>query len=171
METEPLPQSPLPPQPPAPIRYGSYETSIDKKRRLVLPAEVRYGMDPQRDGRSFFVFIGKNLRIWFYPRKQYIQLVSNVKVGLIPSDDNLELYEALVGDAFELEWDKQGRVIVPERLLRRAHLDTLPAEVTLVGTVDFYQLLPRKDWEERSDKLGANLGTIVNRARESGLTL
>jgi MraZ protein len=170
METEqpPPPQSPVPPLPV--VRYGSYETTIDLKRRLVLPAEVRNGMDPDRDGTSFFVFLGKRRRIWFYPKRQYLQLVSQARVGLTPSDEDLDFYQAMVGNAYELEWDKQGRVIVPERLLKRAKLD-LPAEVALVGTVEHYQLWPRAEWEQNSDRLDDNLESIVNRARESGLTL
>jgi MraZ protein len=169
METEQPPpsQSPVPPAPV--IRYGSYETSIDLKRRLVLPVEVRNGMDPQRDGTSFFVFVGKYKRIWFYPKRQYIQLVSQVRVGLTPSDEEVDFYQALVGNSYELEWDKQGRVIVPEKIVSRAKLN-LPAEVTLVGTVEHYQLWPRAEWDKNSDRLDDNLESIVNRARDSGLT-
>jgi division/cell wall cluster transcriptional repressor MraZ len=170
METEQPspPQSPV--QPPAVIRYGNYETTIDLKRRLVLPVEVRNGMDPERDGSSFFVFLGKHKRIWFYPKRPYIQLVSRARVGLTPKDEDLDFYQALVGNAYELEWDKQGRVIVPEKLLRRAEL-SLPAEVTLVGTVEHYQLWPRAEWDKNSDRLDEHLESIVNRARDSGLTL
>jgi MraZ protein len=171
METEPLPQSPPPEQPPPSIRYGNFATSIDAKRRLVRPAEVRYGMEPVRDGRSFYLFIGKNRKIWFYPRQQYIQLISKVRLGLIPSDEDMDFYQATVGRSFELEWDKQGRVIVPEPLLRRAKILKLPAEVTIVGTVEHYQLWPSAEWEANSDRLDTKFEPIMSRAKENGLTV
>ena len=117
METEQTPTSQLLPPPPV-IRYGSYDTTIDMKRRLGLAAEIRNGMDPWRDGLSFFVFIGKNRKIWFFPKFPYLRLVSKARVGLTPSDDDLAFYQVMVGNAYEVEWDKQGRVILPEKLLK-----------------------------------------------------
>jgi MraZ protein len=174
METEQPPPS-QPQSPRSPVKYGTYDTTIDTKRRLVLPAEVRNGMDPQRDGSAFFAFVGGNGRLWFYPKNPYLQIISQARVGLTPSDAEMKFYQVMVGNAHELEWDKQGRIILPERLLRRANLSkdlsNLPLEVSLVGMVEHYHLWPRAEWEAYSDRLNEDLGPILDGVRERGLKL
>lgn len=155
-------------QPPLPIRFGSFDTSIDTKRRLVLAADIRSGMDPNRDGSSFFSFIGSNEKIWLYPRNAYSQLISRGKVGLTPDPRHLEFYYAVVGTSYDLAWDKQGRVIVPQRLVEWAKIE-LPAEVTLVGTVDHYELWLRTEWEAHLKELRPRWSAIMDRARDDGL--
>ena len=58
------------------VLYGEYDITIDEKNRLLIPAEVRRSLDPERDGEAFFVIIGQNLRPWLYPERGYEQLVS-----------------------------------------------------------------------------------------------
>ena len=58
------------------ILFGEYELTIDDKKRLLIPAEVRKAIDPERDGKAFFLVIGKNRRIWLYPEKNYQNIVT-----------------------------------------------------------------------------------------------
>jgi DNA-binding transcriptional regulator/RsmH inhibitor MraZ len=87
---------------------------------------------------------------------------------LTPDPAALEFYYAVVGTAYELAWDRQGRVIVPPRLLEWAKI-ILPAEVTMVGTIDHYELWLRADWEAQLNVLRPRWGVIMNRARDDGL--
>ena len=54
-----------------PLLYGQYKLAKDSKNRLLIPAEVRRGMDPEKDGNAFFVVTGDNGRLWLYTEKAY----------------------------------------------------------------------------------------------------
>ena len=60
------------------VLYGEYELTMDEKNRLVLPAEVRRALEPERDGEAFFVVIGVNQWPWLYPERGYEGLVSTI---------------------------------------------------------------------------------------------
>jgi DNA-binding transcriptional regulator/RsmH inhibitor MraZ len=155
METEQQPPSQQ--SPPRVARYGSWDTTIDAKRRLVLPAEVRNAMDPQRDGTAFFVFVGKNSKVWFYPEWPFHREMANNQMGLNHSENDLTLNLAVFGGAFRRDWDKQGRVILPDAfLVEGAKMADLPLEVTLVGAGDHYQLWRTPDWRSYAVDLAKN---------------
>jgi DNA-binding transcriptional regulator/RsmH inhibitor MraZ len=40
------------------VLYGEFELAIDEKNRLLVPAEVRRALDPERDGEAFFITAG-----------------------------------------------------------------------------------------------------------------
>ena len=53
------------------ILYGQYELTIDAKNRLLVPADIRRRLEPERDGTAFFIVTGDNGRLWLYPEKIY----------------------------------------------------------------------------------------------------
>src|SRR5277367_779760 len=96
------------------FRFGAYDTSIDDKNRILVPAECRNAMDPQRDGKAFFVNMGVNRRLWFYPERSYTQLVSQQKqLDITPSAAALEYNQLLFANTYQREPDKQGRLVLP----------------------------------------------------------
>jgi MraZ protein len=51
-----------------------------------------------------------------------------------------------------LEWDKQGRVLIPEKMRQRT---ALQKEVTLVGVRDHLEIWNRPEWEAERERLFA----------------
>jgi len=64
--------------------------------------------------------------------------------------------------ASRVEWDSQGRVVLPEKLLKRAELGK---EVTLIGMQDHLELWNRSDWDQRRDNLIGDSANIEIRAK------
>lgn len=124
---------------------GTYELTIDNKNRLSIPFAIRRKLDGERDGHAFYVVPGRRrATLALYPERYYEKLRAD-----LPADDELS-DEAFGYRQFEssqsalLDPDSQGRILIPERLLRRAGLDK---EVTLIAVRDHLELWRRADFE------------------------
>jgi MraZ protein len=131
---------------------------------LLIPAEVRRTLDPQRDGEAFILVIGVNKRPWLYPENYYQQLVSAAEQSITPEEDSLAFDLMHFAMASRLEWDKQGRVLIPDKTLRRTGIGK---EVTLVGVRNHLELWNRDDWEAHHEALMERMSEISLRAKQS----
>lgn len=146
------------------VLFGEYELTIDDKNRMLIPSDIRRLLDSERDGEAFFLVFGTNKRPWLYPERQYERMVAKMQQELAPSEDALEFDQMVFGMASRLEWDKQGRVLIPERTLKRTGLNK---EVTLVGVRDHLELWNRNDWEAHREALLNRSSEIAFRARQA----
>lgn len=152
----------------APIRhailFGEYELTIDDKNRMLVPSEVRKSLVPERDGEAFFMVVGQNQMPWLYPEKFYEALVSQAPAEMMPDEELLAFDQMNFALASRIEWDKQGRVLIAEKTLRRTGLQR---EITLVGVRDHLELWNRPDWEVRRGELEKRRSEITLRAKQA----
>lgn len=123
---------------------GAYELVIDNKCRLSIPFAVRRKLSDDRDGQSFYAMPGRRHgTLSLYPEKYYERLRSG-----LPADDSLS-DAAYAYRQFEysqtalLDPDGQGRVSLPERLLKRCGLER---EVVLIAVGDHLELWKRDEF-------------------------
>jgi MraZ protein len=69
--------------------------------------------------------------------------------------------------ASRLEWDKQGRVLMPEKTLRRTNVGK---DVTLIGVRDHLELWNRGDWEPHFEQLLARGAEVALKAKQARQT-
>ena len=149
-----------------PVLFGEYELNVDDKNRLLIPSEVRSRIKPEEDGEAWFLVIGTDRRPWLYPEKYYEYLVTRVPGDITPAHDLHEFDQMHFALASRLEPDKQGRVLLPDKNLKRAGIKK---EVTLIGVRDHLELWNRADWEARRQELerrGPEIALAAKRARE-----
>lgn len=146
------------------ILFGEHELTIDEKNRLLIPAEIRKSLDADRDGLAFFVVIGGNRKPWLYPEKYYEQLVAKVQQEITPDEDVLSFDQFHFAMASRAEPDKQGRILLSEKLLRRTGTGK---DVTLIGARDHLELWSRADWEKRFEELMNRQNEVAQRARQA----
>jgi MraZ protein len=132
------------------ILGGEHELTIDGKNRLLLPAEIRQSLDPQRDGTALYIVIGTNGKLWMYAEIYYQHLVSLRQQQLTPDEDVLAFDQSYFAMSAHREWDKQGRILLPDKTLKRTGTNK---EVTLIGARDHMELWNRNEWEVRFDEL------------------
>ena len=144
-----------------PVLFDEYELTIDDKNRLLIPAEVRRSILPEH-GEAFFVVMGVNRVPWFYPEKYYEELVMQAPADITPGEDLLAFDQMHFAMTTKVPWDKQGRVLIPDKTLRRAGLGK---EVTLIGVRDHLELWNRADWEARRDELERRSTEVATRAK------
>ena len=130
---------------------GRYDHVIDDKGRLAIPISIRNAMDSERDG-SVFYLVQETRYLVLIPERLFEQLAIQAPAGLMPGAEVAKVRRYVYSLSSKLEPDKQGRVIIPDGLLRdSAHPDplaqtTLNREVTLVGSGDRIEIWNRADY-------------------------
>src|SRR5207248_7213388 len=104
----------------------------------------------ERDGDAFYLVLGPNKKPWFYAERAYEQMVFQAQPEITPGEEQLAFDHVNFALANRIEWDSQGRILIPEKTLRRTGLQK---EVTLIGARDHLELWNRNDWEERREQL------------------
>lgn len=142
----PPPAAPVPVSQEPPFFFiGEHDLLIDDKNRLTLPSDIRKELDPDRDGPNLVIFTGANGRYWLYPELYYRQTVSKFRPESLPDQTEMKYQLRLHSRMGRMTPDKQGRSILPEKIVNRRKLGR---EITLVGNRDHLQLWNRQDWQD-----------------------
>jgi len=124
---------------------GTYELVIDAKNRLSIPFSVRRKLDPERDGHSFYVSPAQRRgTLALYPEKYFERLRPALPEETL-SEHTQQWRQFELSQTALLDADSQGRILIPERLLKRAGLGK---EVVLTGAHDHLVLWNRHEFEE-----------------------
>jgi MraZ protein len=146
------------------LLIGEHELTIDEKNRLLIPSEIRKSMNADRDGTAFFLVLGLNRKPWLYPERFYEELVFQAQPEITPGEEQLDFAHANFALASKLEWDSQGRLLIPEKTLRRTELSR---EVTLIGSGDHLEIWNRSDWDSRREQILSRHAEIAIRAKKA----
>ncbi len=135
--------------------YGGYDHTIDKKGRIAIPAKLR-----DEFGASFMIcrgIYGKNC-ICVYPTEQWDKLVE--KIGNLPSAKSSVVKRYLYEGAFEVEFDSQGRILIPASLREFASLET---DAHIIGVDTNLEIWNKELWQkENSEYTPESIAAIVN---------
>ena len=108
---------------------GSYLHQLDEKGRLALPASFR-----RAAGAGGFVLIhATQPALFLYPAKAWAVVEERLGELMRRQPGSRGMVLGLTANAVEVIPDKQGRVLIPERLQRAAHLDN---EALIVGVLE-----------------------------------
>lgn len=146
------------------ILFGEHPLTIDGKNRILIPAELRRSLDPQRDGSAFFVVIGQNRKPWLYPEKYYESLVAQRRLGLTPNKDLLAFAQYHFAMASRIEWDKTWRILLPEKTLARTGTGK---DVIVLGLGDHLEIWNQSEWEARFEELLKDAGELASRVQQN----
>lgn len=146
-----------------PFFTGEHETTIGAKRRLAISSALRDELQPE-DGKEFYLTLGPDKKLWLYPDAYYRKLAGTVKRSILPSRKtaNMSMFFAM---ARLLKPDSQGRVVLPEKSLKRAAMETVD-NVTLVGKGDHIEVWPTQEWEALVDAAMDSYGDMLYEAAE-----
>ena len=146
------------------ILTGEFELTIDEKNRLLIPSEIRKSIDPARDGEAFFLTVGVNRKPWLYPEKNYAALVSAESQDIIPDADNLAFDQMFFANAARIEMDKQGRILIPDKTLKRT---VTGKEVTMIGVNNHLEIWNRAEWDSQFEANLARMEELAQRAKQA----
>lgn len=125
---------------------GSYQTNLGDKRRVAVP-------------KKFLSIIGNRpiLAKWYEDCLVLVSvdfwdsLLARLTGGRKTAGLGVrDIERFILGSAFELEADKQGRIIIPELLAQYAKLKK---ELVFVGLGDRVEVWPKEVWDEKSKNL------------------
>ena len=123
---------------------GMYELTIDSKNRLSIPHVIRSKMNCDTDGRSFYVVPGhRRGTLAVYPERYFERLRAQVPPAEQLSEEGHEWRQFEYSQSALLDPDGQGRILIPERLLKRTGIGR---EVTLIGVQDRLEIWSRAEF-------------------------
>jgi MraZ protein len=143
---------------------GEYDALLDEKNRILVPADFRKEITDAREEKSLILRIGRNRVAWLYPENYYRELIAQRRQSLMPGEDEEKFNEAYYGMIFRLSWDAQGRIVVPEKVMKRTNMGR---SLTLVGAGDHLAIWNRDEWERRAQTLLDTMDEISDRERRS----
>ncbi len=122
--------------------YGGYQHNIDKKGRLAIPSKLR-----EQLGESFMIcrgIYGKRC-LCVYSAENWERLVQ--KIGSLPSAKASGVKRFLYDGAFNVEFDSQGRILIPSSLREYAMLSE---SAHIIGMDTNLEIWNTELWEEEN---------------------
>ncbi len=107
------------------VLFGGYQHNIDKKGRVFIPAKLREEL-----GSGFMIcrgIYGKRC-LCVYSAEEWDKLVE--KIGTLPSTKSSAVKRFLYDGAFSVDFDSQGRILIPPVLREYANLE---GEAHIIG--------------------------------------
>ncbi len=134
--------------------YGGYDHSVDKKGRLAIPSKLRDEL-----GENFMIcrgIYGKRC-ICVYPIGEWEKLVE--KISQLPSARSSVVKRFLYDGAFNVEFDSQGRILIPASLREFASLET---EAHIIGVDSNLEIWNKDVWaKENLEYTPESIASIV----------
>ena len=124
---------------------GEYQHTIDDKSRVLISNKLRSQIDVEQFGSNFYLVLGANGVLCLYPEKCFEQIVLSVAPQTTAADEAVAFERMSFALASKVELDAQGRLLVNERLRKRAGLKD---GITLVGVRDHIELWNTESWEK-----------------------
>ena len=126
---------------------GEYTHTIDEKGRMAIPSKMRREL-----GSGAVVTRGIDNCLWVFPKKEWEELAT--KLASLPlSDANSRAFSRLMlAGAMEVEFDSQGRVLLPGYLRSYAGLAKNAVIAGLYNRLEVWNENTWKSYKEKTEK-------------------
>ncbi len=123
---------------------GEYQHSIDKKRRIAIPAKFRGSFKIKA-----IITRGLDGCLFVYPVKTWEKLAE--KLGSLPLGEKKmrQFVRLTLSQAVETEVDRQGRILIPSYLNEFADLKS---EAVVTGLYDRVEIWNRDRWQKQTSE-------------------
>lgn len=124
---------------------GEYQHVVDGKGRVLVSNRLRNQIDADEHGSDFYLVLGANGVLCLYPEKYFEQVALSVAPSATAPDEAVAFERISFALASKVELDNQGRLLLNDKLRKRAGLKE---DITLVGVRDHIELWNTQDWEQ-----------------------
>jgi len=140
---------------------GQYEHSVDEKGRLAIPAKFRRSLTS-----GAVITKGLDGCLFVFPKERWQKMAESI--GELPyTKSSARAYARLIlASAVDVEFDKQGRVVVPNYLRKYASLKT---QAIVAGLYDRVEIWSRENWTKEMSKIDKEAGKVVEELSELGV--
>ena len=142
---------------------GEYRHSIDTKGRLIIPSKIRMEM-----GDKIVITRGLDGCLFGYNEKTWESIMEKLNTLPFTKRDARNFTRFMTSGAITLEFDKQGRINIPNYLNEYA---TLLKEVVIVGVINRIEIWSKDKWEEFMNNNVESLSDISENLFDSNLEL
>jgi MraZ protein len=138
------------------VLLGEFEHTIDEKNRLTLPARFR-----QELSEGLVVTRGMDGCLNAYSRDAWERVVESRLGSLDPlSEEGRKMQRFFFAGAAEAAPDKQGRIMLPARLIEHAKLGR---DVVVAGVYDHLEIWDRAAWRAQMREVEGSAEHVAER--------
>ena len=119
---------------------GEYNHNVDTKGRLIIPAKFRESL-----GERFVVTRGLDGCLFVYDNSEWATFEKKLQTMLMGRKDSRNYARFFLAKASEVEVDKQGRILIPQKLREYAGLEK---DVVMVGVGNRVEIWNKDTWED-----------------------
>ena len=119
---------------------GEYRNSLDAKGRIVIPSKFREEL-----GNKIILTRGLDGSLFIYSEDAWNKLTEKLQTLSFTEKESRNFTRFLLSGANTLEFDKQGRIIIPSYLKEYANFTK---EVVLVGVLNRVELWSQDAWDK-----------------------
>tara|TARA_B100000900_G_scaffold188250_1_gene159466 strand:- start:153 stop:674 length:522 start_codon:yes stop_codon:yes gene_type:complete len=131
---------------------GEYYNSLDSKSRLSIPAKFRKALDPIND-RTFVLTRGFDKCLLLYPVSEWSKVEEQLSFLSSMKGRHRNFIRSIVRHASYLQYDSQGRVIIPENLCRYAEIEKEIAVIGVIKKIELWSPSILNDFDSDSEDL------------------
>lgn len=124
--------------------YGEYEHSLDKKGRLILPSKFREAAKTNYIER-FFITRGLDNCLFMFPEDEWKTQEAKFKAISFTKSQSRKFNRLYFSGAQEVEFDKQGRILIPKYLKDFAGIKR---DVMIIGVSNRIEIWDMEKWKE-----------------------
>ena len=137
---------------------GQYSHNLDEKGRIIIPAK-------HREKLSNVVVITKGFDgcISLYSKENWEKFQNSLLALSLNVKDARKHVRVLVGSANEVEFDKQGRVLISKDLIEKGFLKK---ECVVVGVLDHIEIWAKEVWDEYYLEASNELEEVAEKLNE-----
>lgn len=143
---------------------GEYQHTVDSKSRVLVSNKLRNQIDAEEHGSNFYLIMGANGILCLYPENYFEQIALSAAPTTSAPDETLVFERMSFALASKIELDSQGRLLLNDRLRKRAGLKD---KITLVGVRDHIELWNTQSWEDYLDDHMAQYQKQMSQARQT----
>lgn len=138
---------------------GEFKHTIDSKGRLAIPAKFRANLSG-----GAIITRGLDKCLFLFPQKEW-DILANKLVNLpLSQSDSRAFVRLMLAGAGDVEFDAQGRILIPENLRDYAKLSK---KIIVTGLYNRIEIWDEDEWsryksktESASDEIAEKLGQL-----------
>jgi len=139
--------------------YGEYCHAIDKKGRIIIPAKFREILK-KLNRNNFVVTRGLEKSLFIFSHGEWELQAEKFKSLSLNEAAPRAFKRILFSSAYRCSLDKQGRINLPQTLIRYANIKR---EVVIVGVYNRIEIWDKVRWKDYVNKSEYSFGKIAEK--------
>ncbi len=140
---------------------GEFRHNIDAKKRLAIPSKFRSEL-----GQKAVLTIGFDKCLFLFPQKEWEKLAEKLSSLPLGQTSVRELNRLMLAGAAEVEFDRLGRVLIPDYLVKYADLKK---KAVIAGLYNRIEIWSESRWDSYKTKAEKELGNLAEKLGELGV--
>lgn len=140
---------------------GEYKHNLDQKGRVAIPAKFR-----ERLKSGAIITRGLDKCLFAFETKEWETLSKKITALPIAQADSRAFTRLMFSGAADVEFDSQGRILIPENLRNYADLKK---EVVISGLYNRIEIWDKDEWEKYKTKTESASDEIAEKLGQLGI--